>query len=416
MSKSSSTNRTYDLYSQSMKQDPYPVFDRMRQDDPVFSQPSIDGKTMTWFLTRYDDVELLLRDDHRFVRDQRNALPPEQADQPNALRVLLSNHMLNKDGAEHRRLRNLVSKAFTPSRVEALRPRIQSITEQLIDGVQARGEMDLIADYAFQVPTIAISELLGVPLADRQHFKAWTNAVVAPALDDASQIRAAQLQQEFIGFLRELFATRRQAPQDDLISALVQAHEAGDQLSEAELFSTTVLLIVAGHETTVNLIGNAMLALLHDGEARRLLAQDSTRMEAAVEEFVRYDCPVERVLPRWAAQDTVLSGRQIKQGDMVIGIVGAANRDPAHFAQPEQLDLRRGAQRHLAFGHGAHYCLGAPLARLEAEIALNTLLRRLPNLRLAVPESALAWRTVPVFRGLIALPVTWTSSRSIRNC
>jgi len=211
-----------------------------------------------------------------------------------------------------------------------------------------------------------------------------------------------------VSYLRELFAIRRQEPQDDLISALVRAHEASDQLSAAELVSTTVLLIVAGHETTVNLIGNAVLALLRQPETRRLLAQDNSLMEAAVEECLRYDSPVERALVRWAAQDTVIGGQQIKQGDMVVGVVGAANRDPAHFAHPETLDIQRGSQRHLAFGHGAHYCLGAPLARLEGEIALNTLLRRLPDLRLAVPESELVWRTVPIFRGLVALPVAWT--------
>jgi cytochrome P450 len=407
MSESMPADRTYDLYSQSMKNDPYPVFDRMRQNDPVFAQPGIDGQTTIWFLTQYDDVELLLRHDDRFVRDQRNALPPEQVYQLDDLQVLLNTHMLNKDGVEHRRLRNLVSKAFTPLRVKALRPRIQAITDQLIDGVQERGQMDLITDYAFQVPTIVISELLSVPIEDRQRFKAWSNAFVAPALDEASQTHAAQLMQEFVSYLRELFATRRQAPQDDLISALVRAQEAGDQLSEAELFSTTVLLIVAGHETTVNLIGNAVLAMLRQEETWRLLMQDTGLMEVAVEEFLRYDSPLERALVRWAAQDTVMGGQQIKKGDMVIGVVGSANRDPKHFAHPERLDLHRGSQRHLAFGHGAHYCLGAPLARLEGEIALNTLLRRLPNLRLAVPESELVWQTVPIFRGLTGLPVTW---------
>jgi cytochrome P450 len=407
MTESEPVDHQYDLYSQFMKNDPYPTFGRMRQDDPVFCQPGVDGKTMIWFLTRYEDVEILLRDDVRFVRDESRVLPPEQVYQPNELQVLLNNHMLNKDGAEHRRLRNLVSKAFTPGRVKAMRPRIQTITDQLIDGVQERGHMDLIADYAFQVPTIVISELLGVPVDDRTCFKAWSNAFVTPALDEASQAHAAQLLQEFVNYLRDLFATRRQAPQDDLISALLRAQEAGDQLSEAELFSTTVLLIVAGHETTVNLIGNAMLALLRQPETRRLLTQDSSLMEAAVEEFLRYDGPVERALVRWAAQDTVIGGQQIKKGDFVIGILGSANRDPDHFAQPEGLDVQRGSQRHLAFGHGVHYCLGAPLARLEGEIALNTLLRRLPNLRLALPESELVWRTVPMFRGLVALPVTW---------
>ncbi|MCG8351577.1 MAG: cytochrome P450 [Chloroflexales bacterium] len=400
-------DRKYDLYSQSMKNDPYPVFDRMRQDDPIFSQPGIDGKTMIWLLTRYDDVELLLRDDDRFVRDQLNALPPEQAHQANELEVLLSNHMLNKDGAEHRRLRNLVSKAFTPARVKALRPRVQSIADRLIDAVQDNGQMDLMADYAFQLPTIVISELLGVPVEDRNRFKAWSYAFVAPALDEAAQARAAQLMQEFVNYLRELFATRRQAPQDDLITALLRAEESGEQLNEAELFSTVVLLIVAGHETTVNLIGNAVLVLLRQPATRQLLQDNPSQMETAIEEFLRYDSPVERSLMRWAAQDAVLGGCQIKKGDVVIGIIGSANRDPEHFDQPETLDLQRGGQRHLAFGHGVHYCLGAPLARLEGEIALNTLLRRLPNLRLAVPESELVWRTVPIFRGLAALPVGW---------
>lgn len=407
MSESNLPDYKYDLYSQSMKNNPYPVFERMRQDDHVLSQPDIDGKSQVWFLTRYDDVELLLRDDVHFTRDSYNALPPEQVYQPNELDALLNNHMLNKDGAEHRRLRTLVSKAFTPGRIKALRPRIQAITDQLIDGVQARGEMDLIADYAFHVPTIVISELLGVPLADRTRFKAWSQAFVTPALDEAAQTRAAQLLQEFVQYLGELFTIRRQAPQDDLISALLQAQEAGDQLSEAELYSTIVLLLVAGHETTVNLIGNAVLALLRQPETLQRLAQDGSQMEAAVEEFLRYDGPVERALVRWAVQDSVVDGHHIKRGDMLIGIVGSANRDPRRFVEPDKLDLQRSAQRHLAFGHGIHYCLGAPLARLEGEIALNTLLRRLPNLRLAVPESDLVWQTVPIFRGLTALPVTW---------
>lgn len=407
MSEPTSDARRYDLYSQAMKNDPYPVFAQMREHNPVFAQPGLDGATMIWFLTRYDDVEQLLRDDQRFVRDQRHAIPLEHTYQPNQLESLLENHMLNKDGAEHRRLRNLVGKAFTPARVRALRPRIQMITDELIDAVQARGHMDLIADYAFHIPTIVISELLGVPIEDRLRFKDWSTAFVTPVLDVAAQAQTARLLQEFVSYLGELFAARRQAPHDDLITALVQARDAGDQLSEAELFSTAVLLIVAGHETTVNLIGNAVLALLRRPEAWRQLAQGEASIEVAIEEFLRYDAPVERSLVRWAAQDVVVGGQQIKRGDMVIGVLGSANRDPAHFSQPDQLDLQRGMQRHLAFGHGVHYCLGAPLARLEGELALGTLLRRLPNLRLARPEGELTWRTVPLFRGLVTLPVIW---------
>ena len=402
-------DRKYDLYSQTMKNDPYGLFTRMRQDDPVYCQPGIDGETMIWFLTRYADVEQLLRDSDRFVRDPLNAdvLLPDQGEPLNELLAFTSNHMLNKDGADHRRLRTLVSKAFTPRRIKELRPRIETLANQLIDGVEEQGQMDLVADYAFQLPIIVISELLGIPLEDRERFKVWSNAIVSPALDDTAQARAAQLIQEFLDYLRDLFAIRRQEPQDDLISALLQAEEAGDQLNESELFSTVVLLIVAGHETTVGLISNAVVALLHQPETRAQLQENPESMKTAVEEFLRYDSPVERVLARWAAEDTEISGHEIKKGDLLIGILGSANRDPEQFCHPEKLDIHRGTSRHLAFGAGPHYCMGAPLARLEGEIALNTLLQRLPNLRFATPESEILWRTVPMFRGPVALPVVW---------
>ena len=406
MTTSLPADRKYDLYSQALKNEPYPVFARMRQEDPVFRQMGIDGQTPIWFLTRYDDVQTLLLDDETFTRDPQRANPdlPPPTD---PLRNLLENHMLNKDGADHRRLRGLVSQAFTPARVRALRPAVQAIADELLDAAAPRGAMDLVADYAFPLPTIVIAQLLGVPAEDRERFKDWSNAFVAPALTPAEQARTVERLQAFVAYLTELFAARRAAARDDLISALLQAEAAGDQLSQSELFSTVVLLIVAGHETTVSLIGNAALALLRHPEALTRLRADPARMPAAVEEFLRYDSPVERALVRFATRDTTLGGCPVQRGDLVIGILGAANRDPAHFGQPERLDLDQPAPRHLAFGQGVHYCLGAPLARLEGEIALNTLLRRLPSLRLAVPEAELAWRTVPMFRGLAALPVTW---------
>lgn len=412
MTDSASADRKYDLYSQATKDNPYPVFAAMRQHDPVFCQPGMSGNVMIWFLTRYADVEAMLRDDTRFVRDEAIVSPRGPDHQPDPLDELLSNHMLNKDGDDHRRLRALAGKAFTPARIRALRPHIQHLAEGLIAAARPLGHMDLIADYAFQLPTIVISELLGVPVEDRERFKDWSNAFVAPALDEAAQARAVQLLQEFVAYLRALFAKRRQEPRDDLISALLQAEEAGDQLSEGELYSTVVLLIVAGHETTVNLIGNATLALLRQPELADRLRRNPAQMEAAVEEFLRFDGPVERALVRWAAMDCELGGQHIKRGDLVIGILDAANRDPAHAAHPDVLDLDRGPQRHLAFGHGAHYCLGAPLARLEGEIALNTLLQRLPTLRLATPEASLRWRTIPMFRGLASLPVAWSTTHS----
>jgi cytochrome P450 len=405
MTTSLPANRKYDLYSQELKNDPYPVFDRMRADDPVFSQPGIDGQTLIWFVSGYDDVRALLNDDETFTRDATRVLPA--AGETNPLEAMLNNHMLNKDGADHRRLRNLVSLAFTPARVKALRPGIQAIADGLLEAVEARGCMDLVADYAFPLPTIVISHLLGVPAEEREQFRAWSNAVIAPALTAAEQAHAAELAQAFIAYLRDLFAARRTQPRDDLVSALVAAEQSGDRLSQAELFSTVVLLIIAGHETTVSLIGNAALALLRDPAARERLRAEPSRMPAAVEEFLRYDSPVERALARWATRDTELHGQHLKRGDLVIALLGAANRDPAAFVHPAALDLDRLNPRHLGFGQGVHYCLGAPLARLEGEIALNTLLRRLPGLRLAAPKAELRWRTVPMFRALQALPVAW---------
>jgi len=403
--------RKYDLYSQALKSDPYPVFARMRKDNPVFRQPGLDGHTAIWFLTRYDDVERLLRDETHFVRDPHHALPGQptgqHASQPNALALLLENHMLNRDGADHRRLRDLVSQAFTPARIQLLRPRIQRLADELIDAMQPRGQMDLIADYAFQLPTIVIAEMLGAPVEDREHFKTWSHALVAPPLDQEARVRTAHQLQEFVGYLSALFAARRRAPRDDLISALLKAEAAGDQLREPELFSTVALLIIAGHETTVGLIGNASLALLQRPEVWRALVQDSARVAAAIEELLRYDSPVERALNRWVAQDVEIGGQQLRRGDVVIGVLGAANRDPDRFEQPDELNVGRGPLRHLAFGHGAHYCLGAPLGRLEGEVALTALLSRLPGLRLAAPAARLEWGSVPMFRALAALPVAW---------
>jgi cytochrome P450 len=407
MSESIPAERKYDLYSHSTKANPYPMFAKMREEDPVFMQLGMDGKTPIWFLTRFEDVQGVLSDESRFVRDPKNAFPPEQLHQPSQLEALLNNHMLNKDGEEHRRLRNLIGQAFTPTRVKNLRPRVQAIADELVAQLQSKTSGELMSEYAFQLPIIVISELLGIPTQDRERFKLWSNAMIAPALTPEAQTQAGARMQEFVAYLGALFAERKQHPQDDLISALVQAEEAGERLNEAELYSTTMLLIVAGHETTVNLIGNAVLALLKNPETLAVLRQHPEKMESALEEFLRFDTPVERVSLRWASKDTLLHGHQIKRGELVMGIVGAANRDPERFPNPETLDIERDNKRHLAFGHGIHYCVGAPLARLEGEIALNTLLQNLPKLRLAVPENELVWQTLPRFRGLSALPLRW---------
>jgi cytochrome P450 len=366
---------------------------------------------MLWFVTRHDDAVAVLLDDERFVRDPALALTPDELEafssgMPEAI-AFIDTHMLNRDGEDHRRLRRLVTKAFTPRMVEQLRPRIQEIADELIDAVEARGEMELVDEFAFPLPITVIAELLGIPVGDRDHFRRWTNEIVTPALTPEDAAQFIQVIDEFVAYLRELFERRGMTPGDDLISALLQVDEGGDTLSEEELFSMVVLLIIAGHETTVSLIGNAVLALLEHPDQRAELQGDPERISHAMEELLRYDSPVERTLNRWAATDVELGGQTIRRGEGVIVILGSANRDPSRFTDPDRLDLARTDVKHIAFGRGSHYCLGAPLARLEAEIALTTLLRRLPGLRLAAPVEELSWRPVPLFRSLVSLPVAW---------
>jgi cytochrome P450 len=405
------TTRKYDLYSSEFRAETYETFERMRRDDAVFAQPGLDGETMIWFVTRHDEAVAVLLDDKRFVRDPALALSPEelaafQAGAPEAL-AFVESHMLNKDGDEHRRLRKLVTKAFTPKMIEQLRPRVQEIADELIDGVERRGEMELIDDFAFPLPITVIAEMLGIPVADRDSFRRWTNALVTPALTAEDVQTFSTLIGEFVSYLRELFERRRVDPGDDLVSALLRVDDSGDTLSEQELSSMVALLIIAGHETTVGLIGNAVLALLQHPEQRAELEREPARVPQAVEELLRYDSPVERTLNRWAATDVELGGQTIRKGDGVIVIIGSANRDGSRFPEPDTLDLEREDLKHLAFGRGSHYCLGAPLARLEAEIALTTLLRRLPGLRLAMSSDDLYWRPVPLFRSLAELRVAW---------
>ena len=405
------TARKYDLYSDRFRAEAYATFAQMREEDPVLCQTGIDGETMLWFVTRHDDAVAVLLDDERFVRDPALALTTEelaafQSGMPEGLQFIDS-HMLNRDGEDHRRLRRLVTKAFTPRMVEQLRPRIEEIADELIDAVESRGEMDLVDEFAFPLPITVIAELLGIPVADRDRFRRWTNAMVTPVLTPEDIEQFGAFVDEFVAYLRELFERRRSTPGNDLVSALLQVEEGGDTLSEEELFSMVVLLIIAGHETTVSLIGNAMLALLQHSDQREALERDPTRMSHAIEELLRYDGPVERTLNRWAARDVELGGQTIRRGEGVIVILGSADRDPSRFPDPDVLDFAREDVKHLAFGRGSHYCLGAPLARLEAEIALTTLLRRLPGLRLVTSAEELYWRPVPLFRSLASLQVAW---------
>ncbi|HUP32803.1 MAG TPA: cytochrome P450 [Gaiellaceae bacterium] len=403
------TGRKYELYSEEFRADPQATFAQMREHDPVFCQPGIDGVTPIWFVTRYEDTAAVLLDDKRFVRDPRLALTEEElaAQELSPVLEAIDNHMLNRDGDDHRRLRRLVTKAFTPRMVEQLRARIQAIADELLDAVVARGEMDLSAEYAFPLPITVIAELLGVPNQDQDRFREWSDAIISPAVGPEESERFFAQMGAFVEYLTEFFAARRAEPKDDLVSALLAARDERDALSEEELFGTVVLLIVAGHETTVGLIGNAVRALLANPDQLALVRADPSRLRGAIEEALRFEGPVERTLNRWAAADVELGGKRIRRGELVIAILGAADRDPTRFPEPDRFDVRREDTKHLAFGRGSHFCLGAPLARLEAEIALETLFRRLPGLRLAAAPEELEWRPTPGFRRLVSLPVAW---------
>jgi cytochrome P450 PksS len=387
----------------------------MRAETPVYRRVSSTGSGATCFITRYDDAVAILRDHKRFVKDARNTMTPaEQAALPAEppLLALLSRHLLNADGARHTRLRALVNKAFTTRMVEQMQSQMESVAHKLLAAVYAKGETDLIEAYAFPLPIIVIAELLGVPARDRNRFRAWSNALVAPTPDSARNelklTKSRQLMEDFISYLRAIFAARRAQPRDDLISSLLAAEEAGDVLSEDELFSMILLLIVVGHETSVNLIGNGTLALLQHPEAWQQLQDQPALIASAVEEMLRYDCPVERAPMRYAAEDVEFGNVTIRRGDAVSVVLGSANRDSRQFSDADTFTITRDPNRHIAFGHGVHYCLGAALARLEGRVAVQVLMQGMPDLRLAVDNQQLRWRTHPIMRGLQRLPVTWT--------
>ena len=382
--------------------DPYPFYHRLRSVEPVH-QTSMGF----WVLTRYDDVVMVLRDP-RFGRDGfEHLLAAVYGDDRESGR--LSRSMLFRDPPDHTRLRALVSKAFTPRVIESMRAHIRDIVDRLLDRVQDSHGMDVIADLAYPLPVTVICEMLGVPAGDQGAIRQWSSDV-ARSLDaigmssDAEIVtRGRAARRELADYFRRLLPERRRHPQDDLLSLLIAAEEAGDKLSEGELLATCILLFIAGHETTVNLIGNGVLALLRHPDQLGRLRDDPALIHSAVEELLRYDSPVQRTA-RITNTDVEVDGRAIAKGSMVVAAIGAANRDPAHFSEPDRLDIARRDNRHVAFGFGIHFCLGAPLARVEGQIALGTLLRRMPGM--AVTGTP-AWRASSTQRGLTALPVTF---------
>jgi hypothetical protein len=393
------------MFGPAMLANPYPSYARLRRIDPIHWEENIDG----WILTRYADIVSVLRSPHASAERTEMAqrrVPVEFQE----LFTTRKDAMINADPPRHTRLRLLVNKAFTPGAVAALAPFIQRFVDDVIDTVQPWGRMDVIRDLAYPLPATVIAEMLGIPHEDRDRFKQWSDDTAALAgnlpgnLSEGVLRRAGEGMRELRAYFTGIVAQRRVEPRDDLISALVKAQEDGERLNEAELLANAVLLLNAGHETTTNLIGNGTLALLRHPDQLRRLRENPALIPNAVEELLRYDSPVQ-FTNRVLTADLTLGGKQLHAGETVLLLLGAANRDPAQFPDPDRLDVGRADNKHLAFGLGSHFCLGAPLARLEGRIVFETLLRRLPGLRLAHP--APVYRQNFNLRGLEALEVAF---------
>ncbi|MGH9884691.1 MAG: cytochrome P450 family protein [bacterium] len=396
-----------DVTSSEFKARAYDYYAKLRAEAPV-QAVKLPNRHTVWLVSRYDDVAALLKD-ARLAKDRNNATGSRPFSRlPGMLGFLqaIERNMLDLDVPHHTRLRGLVHLAFTPRLVERMRSRIEDLSEELLARAIRRGRMDLIADYALPIPLTVISEMLGIPTADQLGFHRWSSAVVA-ATAKPNLFRVLPAIWNFVRYLRRIIAAKRERPEDDLISALVAAEESGERLREDELVAMVFLLVIAGHETTVNLIGNGTLALLQWPEQHERLRAEPQLDASAVEELLRYDSPVEVSTERYAREPITIAGVTIPTGALVYGVLASANRDATQFEEPDRLDLGREKNRHLAFGQGIHYCLGAPLARLEGRIAIRRLLDRIPGLELAVPCSALRWRKGLNIRGLEELPVAW---------
>jgi cytochrome P450 len=378
-----------------VRADPWPFYARLREADPVHRRPDGD-----WILTRYADCQGVLADPRCSSNPAHESRPSEGS----PARQAGSNLLLFLDPPDHTRLRRLVSKAFTPRRVEELRPRIAELVDALLDEVDGEPTFNLLEALAFPLPVIVICELMGVPAEDRDNLKEWSNAasrLLDPDVEGETLELGLLAGMGLAGYFDALFEERRRQPQDDLVSGLVAAEEEGDRLSADELRAITVLLFIAGHETTMNLIGNGTYALLQHPDQLALVRDDPEMARSAIEELLRYDGPV-HVTARVPTEDIDVGGTPIAAGERMVVALGAANRDPAQYPDPDRLDVTREDNRHLTFSHGIHFCLGASLARVEGQVAIPRLLQRFPDLALAAEPS---YREHLVLRGLTELQV-----------
>ena len=395
------------LASAQFKEDAYEIYKESRKMQPIlFVNKTELGAE--WLITRYEDALPLLKD-NRLKKDPANVF---SQDTLNVFLTVdnsdyLTTHMLNSDPPNHNRLRSLVQKAFTPKMIAQLDGRIQRIADDLISNIERKGTLNLVDDYSFPLPIIVISEMLGIPKEDQAKFRIWSHAVIASP-ETPEEIKETEKQlSEFITYLQYLVDIKRKEPKEDLVSALILAESEGHKLSARELYSMIMLLIVAGHETTVNLITNTVLALLENPNQLQLLKDNPKLIDSAIEEGLRYYSPVEVTTARWAAEPFQIHDQTIEKGDMVVIALASANRDETVFENPEVYDITRENNRHIAFGHGSHFCLGAPLAKLEAKIAITTLFNRMPKLQIKGDREEIKWQGNYLMRSLEELPLTF---------
>jgi cytochrome P450 len=408
-SQSGGTLSLYRLLDPEVLADPYPLFHRLRTEDPVHWDPFLHA----WVATRYKDVVTVL---HHYSAE-RTPTPEQLAAMGlaalNPISEIMVKQMLFLDPPSHTRLRSLASQAFTPQRVEVLRGHIRDITDRLLDKVQAKGRMDVIADLAEPLPCIVTAEMLGVPVDDYQQLKAWSQDF-AEMLGNfqhnperAPRILKSVL--EMADYFRSAMREQRLHPRDGLVSSLMNAEIQGDRLSQEEVVANCIVTMVGGQETTTNLIGNGVLALLRNPDQLEKLRSDLSLIPSAVEELLRYESPSQHTA-RLAPEDTILGGRRIRKRQAVIAVMAAGNRDPERFPDPDRLDITRADNRHLAFGWAAHFCFGAALARIEGQVAFELMLRRLPNW--ALESGPLVWRSNLGLRGLTRLPLRFSDARN----
>ncbi|MFJ3815595.1 cytochrome P450 [Streptomyces sp. NPDC090056] len=404
-----------ELFTWEFATDPYPAYAWLREHAPVH-RTTLPSGVEAWLVTRYADARQALADQRLSKNPAHHDESPHAKGKtgiPGERKAELMTHLLNIDPPDHTRLRRLVSKAFTPRRVAEFAPRVQELTDRLIDGFVAKGSADLIHEFAFPLPIYAICDLLGVPEEDQDDFRDWAGMMIRHGGGPRGGV--ARSVKKMRGYLAELIHRKREAPGDDLISGLIKASDHGEHLTENEAAAMAFILLFAGFETTVNLIGNGLYALLRNPGQRGLLqaslaAGETALLETGIEELLRYDGPVEMATWRYATRALTIGGQEIPAGDPVLVVLAAADRDPERFDGPDVLDLARRDNQHLGYGHGIHYCLGAPLARLEGQAALATLLTRLPDLRLAADPAELRWRGGLIMRGLRTLPVEFSPS------